>query len=599
MLVAGLRKQCDLLFLAVADLDLLAQKLQQAVSSGSVTEAMLMPFLGRSSSLVAASSARRGQRASAQPAGRAMLGTGDMLDLWVMAISRLVHTEPADLERVCGFVFNHLFRHEERTGVFRVAHRLLCGAANNNNIKAALELLLSTSGLYAAAAAHPVQFIDDVVLPFLESSIACSSSPSDLLTLTANLVVTAVGDQDHAVEHLAARLDLKAFGSAAFPHALIVACLNADSTQQKVPKSSSHAPSALARLLRSLARKRKLGRLMDDASIGKGCKEPLKLACDRLFGGPGCTAPFSEALLVCSAEQGGVELYRGCMSPLVVCHATVATGSPVQVQYLSLLSLLALVSSGDEQDDMAAPVGEGVLWAPSDHPLELLHTRLCEVWSFFRDCTPSQHRGHSPATHIHAGLHRHGSRLFDEVCRLARQMSSSKQTGWSLKTRVHHLLETLHHFVDIDKDHLAFLLAHRGRLDRYPSAIDAIEDTIALYTVRRGAPNKWKTADIPGMVFYLFCFAKYPLDSFRGWVADSLASTEVRDGVCQPSRADIEAIFAGFESRRDGLVGRQEIADLGFKCMHHSQAFAVMTAIQQARTTPTACMARLTTLHTP
>lgn len=596
--VEAVQRACEEMFLLAASLTELRHQLAHNLSHEPLDQSTVMKLLYRTAEVLAASrgtAARIPQGAQAGPVPTSVAadvdanGRAATLDLWLATIGRLsLVTESNFVNPACRLVFEHVLHNEDMGSVIHIAHRLLHGAVSSEGMRFVLEELFSSPELRVVVSSDPDSFIDGIVLPFLGSNAACSSSPADRLTLMANFVADVLGNHEAALKTLVGRVDFQAFGSAAFPHALLVAFLQCSGRGNKAflgGEGSRHGPGLS--LLRCLAEQRKLGHVLNFTNVGQGCDTLFKQAFTvMLGGGPSAGEALDDVIRLYSAEtaneSGGSDAYRGFFSPLFVCHVAISIGSPVQAPYLAMLTLLASASTPDEQDALAVPS-----WLARDpltrdrEVLNAMHTSLCEVWSFFHDCTPSERRGHSSDKHVHAGVGRYSARLWDVVAARLRQMCADKQTGWSLETRVQKAVETMSHFVNIDKDHLAFLLQQNGKLDRFDSAIDAVLDTIDTYTVRRGGAHKWKTSDIPGMIFYYYCYAKYPVRDFERWVVDGLALTKVSDSVHQPTSSDVNAIFADFNSRRDRLCGRQEIADVGYKCMHYSQAFAVQVAIQQ------------------
>lgn len=598
-------KRSEDCFIKVASLDVLLPQLESRVSSLWLLSEADESAVVRLIRATAARLANDMNKAPGWSSSKWAVGTdGNAVNLlqhavaiWIKAIGRLssecvLITPEGPLHQ---FVLRHILLHEDIDVIFQAVLQLLQGSISNLSLKQTLELLVSDKKLRMLSAANHGKFINDVMLPFLDSNVVCSSSPSDLLTLLANLVIDALGSQEAALTSLVEKMDFKNFGSAAFPQALIVASLTRNQShegRQAAQHRSQHQQcGSFLLLLRSLAKARKLGYLFNNPDIAKGCKREVTEAYNGFFPARSeslnTSGPlFDQILDRCAAEQGvphistgaDANLHRAFLSPLVVCHAGTATKSPVQIQYLTMLMLLALASSGEEQDELSVP---SPVSRDQNHLICQLHLRLCETFLYFHDCIPADMRGHDKATHIHAGLQKESTKLFDVVSLRLRQMCSSKQTGWSLKTRIEQILETMHHFINIDKDQLAFLLQCRGKLDKFSTGIDAVTDAFDVFTVKRGAPHKWKTSDIPGMIFYYFCFAKYPLSSYKAWVADSLESTTVSGDVQQPSKAEIDDLFSNFEGRRDRLHGRDNIAKIGFKCMHNSQAFAVIVALRQ------------------
>ena len=589
-------------FIKCASLEVLLQQLESQVSLLFLSkddEPKVVRLVRATAALLAANDInKRGASSQFKVTAGNAITRRRVVAVWIKAIGRLssecaMITPEGPLPQL---VINQILLHEEIDVIFQTVLQLLQGSISNLSLKQTLELLVSDKKLHKLSAANSEKFIVGAMLPFLNSNVVCNSSPSDLLTLLANLVIDTLGSQEASLTSIIEQLNFKNFGSAAFPHALIVASLTRNQScegqdaQDALHRSQHQQYGSFHILLRSLANGRKLGYLFNTLNIAKGCKREVTEAFNSLF----CARSesfanegllFNQILDRCAAEQSvphistgaDANLHRAFLSPLVVCHAGIATRSPVQIQYLTMLMLMALASSGEEQDELAVPPGS----RDQNRLFDQLHSRLCETSLYFLDSKPAGIRGHDKATYIHTGLQKHSTKLFDVVALRLRQMCSSKQTGWSLKTRVKQILETMHHFINIDKDQLAFLLQYRGKLDKFSTAIDAVTDTFDVFTVRRGPPHKWKTSDIPGMIFYYFCFAKYPLSSFKRWVTDSLDSTTVSGDVQQPSKVDIDAVFSNFESRRDRLHGRKDIAEIGYKCMHHSQAFAVMIALQQ------------------
>ena len=592
-------KRSEDCFIKVASLDVLLQQLESIIVSllllSEDDESTVVRLIRATAARMANDVNKAGWSPSPLVAGNTVTRQ-HVVTMWIKAIGRLssecaMITPEGSLPRV---VINQVLLHEEIGVIFQAALQLLQGSISNLSLKQMLELLLSDKKLHKLFAANPDKFIRGFMLPFLDSNVVCSSSPADLLTLLANLVIDTLGSQEASLTSLMEQLDFKNFGSAAFPQALIVASLTRNQRRERQAAAlhrgqSQQQDGSFLVLLRSLAKAKKLGYWFNIPNIAKGCKREVTQAFNGLIPARSQSsnegALFDQILDRCAAEQrvphistgADANLHRAFLSPLVVCHAGAATGSPVQVQYLTMLMLLSLASTGEEQDELAVPPGS----SDQNNLFVQLHSRLCETFLYFHDSKPADIRGHDKATFIHAGLQKQSTKLFDVVSLRLRQMCSSKQTGWSLKTRIEQILDTMHHFINIDKDQLAFLLQYRGKLDKFSTAIEAVTDTFDVFTVSRGPPHKWKTSDIPGMIFYYFCFAKYPLSSFRGWVNDSLDSTTVSGDVQQPSKADLEAVFWDFESRRDNLHGRQDIAEIGYKCMHHSQAFAVMVALHQ------------------
>lgn len=52
------------------------------------------------------------------------------------------------------------------------------------------------------------------------------------------------------------------------------------------------------------------------------------------------------------------------------------------------------------------------------------------------------------------------------------------------------------------------------------------------------------------------------------------------------SSFEVDELFEDFETQREALVGRDAMQAIGYKCLHHSQAFAVLNAIKQVCHTP-------------
>eukprot|EP00042_Codosiga_hollandica_P025301 m.111573 g.111573 ORF g.111573 m.111573 type:complete len:1371 (+) comp51827_c0_seq1:1251-5363(+) len=146
-----------------------------------------------------------------------------------------------------------------------------------------------------------------------------------------------------------------------------------------------------------------------------------------------------------------------------------------------------------------------------------------------------------------------------------------------------YLLVTLAHFLDLDKDQLIEVLTCANPLDKYPNGYEALLD--AVRGVTSNNPLSWDTADLSNRLFYIYCYARYPLADFRRWFTDAniaLQSTSNNGTSFHPlSQAEIQTIFTNFEPKREALIGRAEMEAVGFKCLQNNQVAAILAANQQ------------------
>lgn len=145
------------------------------------------------------------------------------------------------------------------------------------------------------------------------------------------------------------------------------------------------------------------------------------------------------------------------------------------------------------------------------------------------------------------------------------------------------MADLLYHLMNIDRQQLAHLFSYDKDLDKFSSGAAAVYDTLDSSTTRRGAPVEWSTGDIPEKIFYYYCFALYPASDYKKWVTAAQAALRLKDSVAKLCALDIDDLFANFEDSRESLVGRQAMEAIGYKCLHHSQAFSVLAALQQVR----------------
>lgn len=480
----------------------------------------------------------------------------------------------------------------EKQTVFSFAESLLAKACSNVLIRGAVEAFLCCDDFARLCGTFPKEAAR-ILASFVTHETPSRCSPYDLLALAANLVHDALGGVDkYALEEFIQRVDFLAMGSVAFPHALLASFCWAEeaggellSSHQIIHQKRANKPKqsqmivgrskalAVFRLLHCLAGAEKLGVFQSDDDSGiLGCEEVLIGAFDTLFSGGG---GFYNQVL------GNLEgRRRAIVAPLVVLHAEFARGSTVQKEFLQILVALANSSSTREQHEASKFSRFSYNGPPST--AEQLHASLCELSLFFNDCRPAAKRGHVAGSMIHAGISSHGAELFDRVCGLLVKIAEFTSAGWGLSVRLGRLAGASYHVINVDKKQLSFLLAKKEPLDRFPMGLDAVYDALDSYcTERRGLPSNWKTQDIAGMIFYYYCFARYPLDDFHRWVKRGLSETDTGDDVSSPSEAEVNHIFQHFNNLRSGMAGRDEIADIGFKCLQYSQIFAVQIALQQ------------------
>eukprot|EP00052_Salpingoeca_macrocollata_P018784 m.154824 g.154824 ORF g.154824 m.154824 type:complete len:1334 (-) comp20795_c1_seq4:26-4027(-) len=258
----------------------------------------------------------------------------------------------------------------------------------------------------------------------------------------------------------------------------------------------------------------------------------------------------------------------GLRHPAAFLKVMLYASEHVQPQEQEII-ILEETKTGDSSTEIADAID-----AVAEH-LEALYLYWWEV--------STQDPRHTKPSQIHSIIGDDGNagKMYDLVIQRLYLIAKTGK-GKGFRTVLSQVVDVAQHFLQMSKDEIVVILSKKGRLDMYSSSFDALRETIE--SVTTGDPwTKWDTRDLFSRIFYLYCFAKYPKEDFRGWFEEINFNIKTRGDFRSISREETAEIFSNFEQRREQLVGRKEVADSGFRCLQHNQVCAINVVFQQVR----------------
>lgn len=129
------------------------------------------------------------------------------------------------------------------------------------------------------------------------------------------------------------------------------------------------------------------------------------------------------------------------------------------------------------------------------------------------------------------------------------------------------------HIIGVDKDWFSTIFSFQNkRLGEYESGLSAVSVTIKEITSDRN-PLKWDTKDFVDRMFFLYSYAKHPLEEYQKWLQDN--NPHLPTSLKDYNREEL--FYRAFEHQRK-LFGYDYLSRMGYKCLQNSQLAAIFAA---------------------